>query len=540
MELVFRTSIVLLVAWGGSRLLWRASAATRHLLWHAALLVVLAAPILAPIAPRIALPGLETASGALQSGLATALPIRTAPIAAMPAGPIEPRTPPTSDEIAAWTTATGWVWAAGSAAMGLWFAAGWALAWLSARRAADVPGAWRQEATDLAARLGIRRDVRLGILDEDASPVTVGLCSPRILLPPCAMSWEPADRRAVLLHELAHVRRHDLGIHVVTQAACALYWFNPLVWLAARALKRERERACDDEVIGHGARPSAYAACLLNVARLARRRAPSGALAMARASELEGRLLALVDDRARKASRMGRGLAILATVFAATVILCAGPAPASTAPFRSSIPSARAVVPWSAASTLDDRPGLSERARQAATTLGTSPDAAARERAALALAGHATSRSIDVLVSALDDPSRDVREKAALALAMQSGIDVVDPLIRALSDSDSQVREKAALGLAFRRDSRVVEPLLAAMSDADAQVREKAALALGTTGDARARAALEAATRDPDAQVREKAITGLTLLDSPAAIHEAAELRNGLRAVVGALMGVFR
>ena len=73
-------------------------------------------------------------------------------------------------------------------------------------------------------------------------------------------------RRLVLLHELAHIRRYDCLTQLVAQAACALHWFNPLVWLAKSRMQSERELACDDLVLGAGTLPSTYAADLLELA----------------------------------------------------------------------------------------------------------------------------------------------------------------------------------------------------------------------------------------------------------------------------------
>jgi BlaR1 peptidase M56 len=106
----------------------------------------------------------------------------------------------------------------------------------------------------------------------------------------------------VLRHELAHVRRYDCLTQLVGQLACALHWFNPFAWLAARELRVERERACDDEVLGAGAKASDYADYLLRVARSTRvvGAAALGGLAMARPSQMAGRLLAVLDDRRRR------------------------------------------------------------------------------------------------------------------------------------------------------------------------------------------------------------------------------------------------
>jgi hypothetical protein len=96
--------------------------------------------------------------------------------------------------------------------------------------------------------------------------MTWGLLRPVILLPKTSLGWTRERMQAVLLHELAHVRRRDSLTQSLSLLICALYWPNPLVWLGARALRREAEIAADDAVIGSGMRPSAYAGELLQLA----------------------------------------------------------------------------------------------------------------------------------------------------------------------------------------------------------------------------------------------------------------------------------
>ena len=103
----------------------------------------------------------------------------------------------------------------------------------------------------------------------------------------------------MLLHELAHVRRRDLVGHTLGRLACAVYWFHPLVWTAAKRLRSESERACDDLALTCGARASDYAEHLLDIVTGVRHHAtPAVALAMARRKEFEGRMLAILDPRA--------------------------------------------------------------------------------------------------------------------------------------------------------------------------------------------------------------------------------------------------
>jgi beta-lactamase regulating signal transducer with metallopeptidase domain len=148
-----------------------------------------------------------------------------------------------------------------------------------------------------ATRLGVTRSVKLLLDPQPSMPVVWGLWRPRLRLPAEAMGWSDQQLQSVLLHELAHIRRHDLVILTLTQLACALNWFNPLLWYAAWRLHVERELACDDLVLGAGMKPSAYAEHLVEIVSrlLPAVWARSCGLAMARSSFLESRLKSILS-----------------------------------------------------------------------------------------------------------------------------------------------------------------------------------------------------------------------------------------------------
>jgi protocatechuate 3,4-dioxygenase beta subunit len=104
---------------------------------------------------------------------------------------------------------------------------------------------------------------------------------------------------------------------LIAQVSCALYWFNPLAWLASRQMRMERERACDDMVLRFGARPSDYAGHLMEMARGLRpaRAVSCAAVSVSRPLQLEGRLLSILDPSRRRSwlSRRVVGLGVIAS-----------------------------------------------------------------------------------------------------------------------------------------------------------------------------------------------------------------------------------
>jgi beta-lactamase regulating signal transducer with metallopeptidase domain len=98
------------------------------------------------------------------------------------------------------------------------------------------------------------------------SPVITGLLNPVLLFPASASNWSNETLRMVMLHELGHLQRHDLWKSLAGQIACALHWFNPLVWILRKRLNQECEYACDAHVISCGAHPGEYINALCDVA----------------------------------------------------------------------------------------------------------------------------------------------------------------------------------------------------------------------------------------------------------------------------------
>ena len=149
--------------------------------------------------------------------------------------------------------------------------------------------------------------------------MTWGWLRPVILLPLGADQWPPDRLRAVLLHELAHIARADWPAQMASHLACALYWFNPLVWLAARQARTEAERACDDRVLLAGIPAPDYARHLLDVARSLRDTPLPAVLPMAHTPQMAGRLKAILG-RGRTRKPVTRRALVLAGLALAGVV----------------------------------------------------------------------------------------------------------------------------------------------------------------------------------------------------------------------------
>ncbi|WP_426344266.1 M56 family metallopeptidase [Pseudoduganella sp. R-32] len=121
------------------------------------------------------------------------------------------------------------------------------LAWIArARRTGGRNGHWQQRLSSLAARLGIRRQVGLRIVETLASPITAGWWRPVVLVPAALLARMPPELlEALLAHELAHVRRHDFLVNLMQNVVETLLFYHPAVWWLSRRIRHERELVAD-------------------------------------------------------------------------------------------------------------------------------------------------------------------------------------------------------------------------------------------------------------------------------------------------------
>jgi beta-lactamase regulating signal transducer with metallopeptidase domain len=341
LDAFIKSAVILSAAGLLAASLRRASAASRHLVWSVAVASLLALPALSVALPswRIyALPSLEaivngksrqTAGSGSGFELITAAPapgrvhlrplnIGTESLASSLGSQrfdVSPKREASAWNAFDWKIALALAWMAGAVAVMARLAVGAGRVWLLTRRAQGVESSWIALARTLAVRLRLRRRVRIFKTDRISAPMTWGLTRPVVLLPEDADEWSSERRWVVMAHELTHVKRRDCLIQALAQLACAVYWFNPLVWVAARRLRVERELACDDHVLETGAKASDYASHLVQIASSFGAANCGSPVAVGMAcSHLESRVRSILDPNARRRGVNGLKVALAAVI----------------------------------------------------------------------------------------------------------------------------------------------------------------------------------------------------------------------------------
>lgn len=312
LDIGLRASVVVLAALAASALLRRRSAALRH--W------VLAAGILsaAAVAPLgIALPAWDLPVSApdpieLRTAIDGATPPTEAGEPQRSATPAVPAQPPAFE---VWPVINA-AWASGVALNFLIMLIG--LRRLSQLTSAAHPLAdrrWLAAAQALTASFDVRARVSLKQTGLSTTLGTWGWRQPCVLLPAGCETWSDDRIRVVLGHELAHIRRGDWLLQMAADVVRAVFWYNPLFWIACARLRRESEAASDNAVLEAGVPAADYADHLLEIARTCR---PPSALAtlvpMARRSTLEWRITAMLNHTLIRTVPTRRALALVFAV----------------------------------------------------------------------------------------------------------------------------------------------------------------------------------------------------------------------------------
>jgi beta-lactamase regulating signal transducer with metallopeptidase domain len=351
LDLAIKGIIILLVAGALVTALKKASAAARHLLWSVAVASLLALPVCELTLPDWRVPvfpallqsaSAETESAAIRNKESnpsnlifsseldqTAPPskshtaLKEAPSAKLPTRKtldelpaLPPYQTPLFEDVQReaqlspespkkpmnWAMVILMIWSAGFLAVMARLVAGTFKVWRIARRAVPLTEEyWVKLLKQLAAELRLPGNIRLLKSGQVTMPMTWGVWQPVVLLPKDAQDWSHECCRIVLLHELAHIKRRDCLTQTLAQLACALYWFNPLVWSAAKRLRLEREVACDDQVLEIGTRATDYASHLVAIAHSFEASAFASSMTVGMAcSQLESRVVSILNPNIKR------------------------------------------------------------------------------------------------------------------------------------------------------------------------------------------------------------------------------------------------
>ncbi len=507
-DFAVKGSVLVILVWGASLFLRRLSASLRHLLWTSTVIALILLPILPPLVPSLELriipdiapgPPIEIADR-----LAPNINGRNVPGAESPGVGKPPDAPESGNSWTTWA-ATGWV--LGGLLTFVWIGFGKIGLILIERRSHLLSDESKTGLlNELSRHLGLGRHVRLFQNPTTAAAINRGIVRPRIILSSEAAGWSPERLRVVFLHELAHIKRLDGVVDAVIHIAVVAFWFHPLVWLACRRLRSERERTCDDVVLTAGIKASEYASHLMDVAsELGSKPKPLWQIVtVSQGSSLKDRLLCILDPKLHREAappRYGIPSIILLTGIllpVASVRLWKSPASAPFGPSGSSLGKVK----------------ISEPSRSRTESLA---PVGSKTPGALSLPSDtdATQRS-QVLVDMLGHEDTDMRLLAVRSIAGLPAEVRLGPLLLAMANDVTEVRKIALAGLTVIEEPRARLALENALEDASSEIRIEAVKAITGLEPRVSVPLLIKAMKNEVARVRRIAIRKLIDLDDPA------------------------
>lgn len=340
------------------------------------------------------------------------------------------------------------------------------------------------------------------IMDERIPvPAIYGYFKPVLFIPSEALTWSADERRMVVLHELAHLKRRDFLINVFAHILCALWWPNPLVWKATKQIRMEQEKASDDRLLQSTFDEIQYADFLLNMTKLLTGQKPAGRLVLGMASpaEMKERFSHILKSREQRKtspfmkSILGFGLMLLLI-------------PTSWVSLRSMHVHHSKYIrePDKVEQCLD---GLKN------------PDVKIRVRAAWRLGDLEERSTVPHLVEALKDNDPRVRGMAAWALGEIKGLEILQPLLEAANDKDPYAREMIIKAIGELESSDALACLKSAMHDENPDVRYAVVWALGELRHEEAFRSITDALKDDCVSVRAYAVEIMARLGTDEAVE---------------------
>ncbi len=275
-----------------------------------------------------------------------------------------------------------------------------------------VERSWLTALAEAQRRMGFKHGTALLVSNELRSPISWGVLRPTIVLSPKAVA-AAGEAEAIIAHELAHVARLDWAKLLGARIACAVFWFNPLVWMLARESHQLREEAADDAVLMADIDGPDYATLLVGAARHDNQGALLAAHGVAPGKDsLKRRITRVLDGSLKRgpasASWMLMSLVVLAGITAPLAAFSATAKPGAATDVHAVAASTmtRRATSTTTSQTAAAKPGATERAADAAAkpltadelvgmrAVGVTPEYAAEMRQ------HGGSLDADDLISA--------------------------------------------------------------------------------------------------------------------------------------------
>lgn len=190
---------------------------------------------------------------------------------------------------------------------------------------------WDEWINKYRAQFSIIRPVQVFLSEKVNVPMVMGTLKPVILLPFTALSHLSQDQmEAILLHELAHIKRHDYLLNIFQNVVETFLFFNPFMWWISAIVRREREHCCDDMVIANTNQPLSYARALATLEHNRQQAYSMAVAATGRKNQLFNRIKRIMEMKKNSLNYSQLTIALLIVGALALTMLCFSPGFAQT------------------------------------------------------------------------------------------------------------------------------------------------------------------------------------------------------------------
>jgi beta-lactamase regulating signal transducer with metallopeptidase domain len=320
MHFVWQGALVALLLGAALFLLRRGDPRKRYAVLCAGMLALVAAPVVTGVVTGVVIhsPAVSALPAVLEAGVPEAASIAEETVVSIV--PISTG-PGWTGAIEAFLPHLLLVWFGGVCLFSARLIGGWLYLVRLKERAQRLGRIWQETGERLCAQLDLGRRVRLLESSRIEVPMVIGWLRPAVLMPVGALTGlTPGQVEAILLHELAHIRRYDSLVNALQAVAETLFFYHPVVWWVSHRMRVEREYCCDDMVVEVGEDTLGYARAL---SRLEEMRGTGGVLAVAAGGgSLLGRIRRLVVPGMQVSSGAGgfAGSAVLALALVVGVL----------------------------------------------------------------------------------------------------------------------------------------------------------------------------------------------------------------------------